>query len=78
MLLAITLGGFEIVIIIALILLLFGPSKLPQLGEGVGKMLRGFRKEMKALEDEKAAEAEGKEAGEIDVTPAKAEERRPG
>lgn len=41
-------------------------------------MLRGFRKEMKALEDEKAAEAEGKEAGEIDVTPAKAEERRPG
>lgn len=63
MLLAITLGGFEIVIIIALILLLFGPSKLPQLGEGVGKMLRGFRKEMKALEDEKAAEAEGKEAG---------------
>ncbi len=81
MLVAITLGGLEIVIIVALVLLLFGPSKLPQLGESVGKMLRGFRKEMKALEEDKAAdrEAEAKRGGgEIDVTPGKVDERRPG
>ncbi|HEY0136998.1 MAG TPA: twin-arginine translocase TatA/TatE family subunit, partial [Nannocystis sp.] len=36
------LGGLEIAIIILVILLIFGPSKLPQLGEGIGKMLRGF------------------------------------
>ncbi len=58
MLVAIAIGGWEILIIIAIVLLVFGPSKLPQLGESVGKMFRGFRKEMKALEDDKAAERE--------------------
>ncbi|MCX4243198.1 twin-arginine translocase TatA/TatE family subunit [Paraliomyxa miuraensis] len=74
------LSGFEIAIIIVVLLLLFGPSKLPQLGEGVGKMLRGFKKEMKAIEDDKAADAAGTAAkaidhdgDEIDVTPKKSE-----
>lgn len=77
MLLAV-LGTMEIIIIVAVVLLIFGPSKLPQLGEGVGKMLRGFRKEMKAVEEDKAAEAGKAKAidgddheGEIDVTPKK-------
>jgi sec-independent protein translocase protein TatA len=76
MLLAV-IGTMEVVIIVAVILLIFGPSKLPQLGEGIGKMLRGFKKEMKAIDDDKAAaaakkekEAERDDAGdEIDVTP---------
>jgi sec-independent protein translocase protein TatA len=68
------LGTLEIVIIVAVILLIFGPSKLPQLGSGIGKMLRGFKKEMKALEDEKAAEKPAEDAPRpaIDVTPAEA------
>ena len=61
------LGTVEIIIIVAVILLVFGPSKLPALGEGIGKMLRGFKKEMKELKDDDAADAEGR--GEIDVTP---------
>ncbi|MCA9713028.1 MAG: twin-arginine translocase TatA/TatE family subunit [Myxococcales bacterium] len=69
------LGTMEIVIIVAVVLLIFGPSKLPQLGEGVGKMLRGFKKEMKAAdEDAKAADkakAIEPEGDEIDVTPKK-------
>lgn len=74
MLLAV-LGTMEIVIIVAVVLLIFGPSKLPQLGEGIGKMLRGFKKEMKAIDDDKAAAAAKKDAerddagDEIDVTP---------
>ena len=77
MLLAV-LGTMEIVIIVAVVLLIFGPSKLPQLGEGIGKMLRGFKKEMKAIDDDKAAaakkDAKGDEtADEIDVTPGKRE-----
>lgn len=52
--------------IIMVILLVFGPSKLPQLGEGIGKMLRGFRKEMKQIEQDKREEDR---RGEIDVTP---------
>ena len=73
MLVAIAIGGWEILIIIAIVLLVFGPSKLPQLGERVGKMFRGFRKEMKALEDDKAAEREEAADSEIDVTPTNAD-----
>jgi sec-independent protein translocase protein TatA len=71
------LSGMEIAIIIAVVLLIFGPSKLPQLGEGVGKMLRGFKKEMKAIDDDKAADAKTASKAvdpddqEIDVTPKK-------
>lgn len=65
------LGTLEVVIIIVVILLIFGPSKLPQLGEGIGKMLRGFRKEMKQIETDKRDEDR---RGEIDVTP-KADEK---
>lgn len=70
-LLAIGLGLPEILVIMVVVLLLFGPSKLPQLGEGIGKMLRGFKKEMKALDDENGADAKKKDEhrDEIDVTP---------
>lgn len=72
MLLAV-LGTMEIVIIVAVVLLIFGPSKLPQLGEGIGKMLRGFKKEMKGMEEDKATakklEGDAGEQDEIDVTP---------
>lgn len=69
MLLGFPLGTAEIVIILVIALVIFGPSKLPQLGSSVGKMLRGFKKEMKALkEDDLEDSAEG--GGEIDVTPA--------
>ncbi len=82
MLLAV-LGTMEIIIIVAVVLLIFGPSKLPQLGEGVGKMLRGFKKEMKAIDEDKKGDDKAAKAaidvdddgdGEIDVTP-KGEEK---
>jgi sec-independent protein translocase protein TatA len=63
-------GTFEIIIILVVVLLIFGGSKLPQLGEGLGKMLRGFRREMKAIEKDKEQEkANTDEQSEIDVTP---------
>lgn len=68
MLLGFTFGPAEIVVIVLVVLLIFGPSKLPQLGSSVGKMLRGFKREMKSLNEEEAAEQE-KADGEIDVTP---------
>ncbi len=68
MLLGFSLGAAEIAVIVLVVLLVFGPSKLPQLGSSVGKMLRGFKKEMKSLnEDDEADKQEA--AGEIDVTP---------
>ncbi|RMG94895.1 MAG: twin-arginine translocase TatA/TatE family subunit [Deltaproteobacteria bacterium] len=76
MLLAV-LGTWEILVILAIVLLIFGPSKLPQLGEGIGKMLRGFKKEMRAGELEGAGsnpESGGKDPEAIDVTPAEPSE----
>lgn len=69
------IGMPEIVVILVVVLLIFGPSKLPQLGEGIGKMLRGFKKEMKEIDndkaedDAKAIEADDDGPEEIDVTP---------
>lgn len=70
------IGLPEVIIIVVVVLLVFGPAKLPQLGEGIGKMLRGFKKEIRALDEEKqaAAAAAGIDkaddrAPEIDVTP---------
>jgi sec-independent protein translocase protein TatA len=65
------LSPSEIAIIVVVILLVFGPSKLPQLGSSIGKMLRGFKKEMKSMEKDEDDEATlPAKQGEIDVTPA--------
>ena len=62
-------GTWEILLILVIVLLIFGGSKLPELGAGLGKMLRGFRREMKAIEKDKEEEKAEKSDGEIDVTP---------
>lgn len=38
------LGIWELVIILVIIVIIFGVGKLPQLGEGMGKAIRGFKK----------------------------------
>ena len=53
------LGVQELVIILAIVVLLFGASRLPQVGEGVGKMITGFRKGMKQVNEEPEKEEEG-------------------
>ncbi len=37
------LGIPELVVIFLVVLLLFGPSRLPQAGAGLGKAIRGFK-----------------------------------
>ena len=38
------LGVSELLIILAIVVLIFGAKRLPQLGAGFGGMLHGFRK----------------------------------
>jgi sec-independent protein translocase protein TatA len=40
------LGVTELLIILAVVLIVFGPSRLPGLGSGIGDALRNFRKSM--------------------------------
>jgi sec-independent protein translocase protein TatA len=50
------LGFGEILVILALALLFFGPSKLPQLGSSLGEAIRGFKKGVSGHDDEKEQE----------------------
>ncbi|HSB52613.1 MAG TPA: twin-arginine translocase TatA/TatE family subunit [Dissulfurispiraceae bacterium] len=40
------LGAQELLIVLIIALLLFGPSKLPSLGKSIGEAIRGFKKSM--------------------------------
>lgn len=57
------LSPWEILVVAGIILLVLGPKKLPQLGSSVGKMLRGFKKEMREIAEEDHQNPE------VDVTP---------
>lgn len=47
------LGLWEALIVLAVVLLLFGGKKLPQLGSALGKSLVNFKKGMKEEIDDK-------------------------
>lgn len=68
------IGPWEIAIVVVIVVLIFGPRKLPELGSSLGKSIRGFRKGMKEGQDElDATIAEVKEAvAEPQVTTSKA------
>jgi len=44
-----TMGISELIIILAIVLIIFGAGRLPQIGEGVGKALKGFKKEVNEM-----------------------------
>lgn len=54
-------GATELIIILVILLLLFGPSRLGDLGSALGKGIKGFKKSLK--DDE------------IDVTPEKEQKK---
>jgi len=40
------MGFSELIIILVIVLIIFGAGRLPQIGEGLGKALKGFKKEV--------------------------------
>lgn len=53
-----TLGFSELIIILVIVLVIFGAGRLPQLGEGLGKALKGFKKEVHDIPPVEANAAE--------------------
>jgi sec-independent protein translocase protein TatA len=53
-------SGGELLIVLAIILLLFGGSKLPSLAKGLGQSIKEFKKAAKDDEPEAPAKAEAK------------------
>jgi TatA/E family protein of Tat protein translocase len=52
------MGFSELIIILIIILIIFGAGRLPQIGEGVGKALKGFRKEVNEAPQSPPSEAQ--------------------
>ena len=57
------LGVPELIIILVLVLVVFGAGKLPEIGSGLGKAIKGFKKASSGDD-------------EIDVTPKKVENKK--
>ena len=49
------LGGGEIILILALVLILFGAKKLPELAKGLGTGIKEFKKATREVTDEVAS-----------------------
>lgn len=45
------IGMMEIILIVAVALIIFGPAKLPELGRSIGNGLKEFRKATRELKD---------------------------
>lgn len=46
------IGPWEIAIVLVLALLIFGPRKLPELGQSLGKSITGFKKGLKETKED--------------------------
>ncbi len=43
----------HLIVILAIVLIIFGPGKLPELGEGLGKSIKAFKKAMHEKDEPK-------------------------
>jgi sec-independent protein translocase protein TatA len=60
-----SIGFQEIVIILSIALLVFGPKKLPEVGKSLGKALREFRKTSDEIKEKIEEEIQAEEFREI-------------
>ena len=51
-------GGWEIVIILVIVLIIFGPTKLPEMGQAMGKAIREFKNAGKELRSDTTIDEE--------------------
>lgn len=49
------LGVWEIVLILALVVLIFGAKRIPQIGRGLGEGIRNFKGSLKEPDDSRGA-----------------------
>jgi sec-independent protein translocase protein TatA len=64
-----SLGFTELILILFIVLIIFGAGKLPQLGEGIGKAIKGFKKSVHEA-DLIEAEAQAAQAAQQQTTAA--------
>jgi len=58
------IGMPELIVILVIVLVIFGANKLPQIGEGLGKGIRNFKKATKeATQEEEEPKIDHREEG---------------
>ena len=58
------IGHFELIIILIIVMILFGARKLPEIGSGLGKGIKNFKKSITEIEK---SESEKIEVGKTSV-----------
>jgi sec-independent protein translocase protein TatA len=46
------IGGSELLVILLVVLIFFGPKKMPEMGKNIGKGIREFKKAMRDIQDD--------------------------
>ena len=46
------IGATELIVILVLALIIFGPGKLPEVGKAIGRSIREFKRAQSGLEDD--------------------------
>lgn len=57
-----SLGGWEILLILLAILVIFGPKRLPEMGRSLGKAIREFKSAGKDIQNDLAKSMEEEDA----------------
>lgn len=78
------LGMGELIVILLIVLLVFGASRLPQIGEGLGKAIRGLKRglnsdddiEVTSKEKRVSSKSSAEEVSKEDVADAEVVERK--
>ncbi len=52
------LGPTELIVILVIVLILFGPKRLPQLGKSLGKTMKSIRDGVEGTDDDEVLEAD--------------------
>lgn len=53
------IGPLEIIVLLVIVLVIFGPKRLPELGRGLGKGMREFKDSITGKDDDQRKELEG-------------------
>ncbi len=72
-----SIGPWQVVLILLIIVLLFGAKKLPQIGKGMGEALRNFKKSVNDIDDATdITPIASKRSEEVSKTETKTEEKK--
>lgn len=72
-----SIGPWQVILILLIIVLLFGAKKLPQIGKGMGEALRNFKKSVNDIDDATdITPIASKRSEEVSKTETKTEEKK--